>query len=621
MAASLSLEWKLMPTPTGRCCASAIRPASRARQTTVRIAHRLVSILLRMLELTFPMPSKPTRRARPAEKAPPAPPPPPPPKPAPAWLRPLILALAAVLLIGLFSGPFRDADSWTHLKTGQYIVENHRLTVPDPFAFTTAGHQNSYPGEAETANFNERHEWLAQSLMYLVWAAAGFPGIILARALFVAAFCAFVGLTAHARGAGFYGSIIAALAAASVIQVNAVDRPQVVTYALLGLTLYLLESRRWLWALPPIFLLWANMHGGFVMGWVLVGAYCAESLYLRWRGKPVADERRLWLVAAISIPITILNPNGLRIIQVLFQYRHSGVQTSLLEWQRTNYWEPSPYAALLYGGALALLWARGKARIADWILYPLFAAASLLAVRNIFLVALLAPILIVIYFPGIEKIKKRALPAAAEFAVALLLAIAVVARTMSPSAFQFRTDESQCPKGAADFLIAHHITAPMFNTYLFGSYLIWRLWPQERVFTDGWGQSESVFQDSLRIALNADSTGGKSGEQLLADYGIEVIVMNGFEFYSGRIYYLPAALSDPSQKEWKLVYQDDTAMVFMRHPPPDVRPLNSLDALTSMESQCAKHIRMFPQENGCAAELSRLFSTIGDPIRARKWAQ
>jgi hypothetical protein len=95
--------------------------------------------------------------------------------------------------------------------------------------------------------------------------------------------------------------------------------------------------------------------------------------------------------------------------------------------------------------------------------------------------------------------------------------------------------------------------------------------------------------------------------------------MEGFEYFMGSIYYLPAALSDPSQKEWKLVYQDDAAMVFMRHPPPDVLPLNSLEALTSMEDQCSNHISGFPIETGCARELGKLFSTIGDPVRARKW--
>lgn len=557
------------------------------------------------------MPPRPAPRTRSADKAPPQSPP----KPPPRWLRPLVVALAMVLAAGLLSRPFSDTDSWWQLKTGQYIADNHKLPVPDPFSYTTGRSAPAYPGEARIRYFNLTHEWLAQVGMYVVYSAAGFGGVVLLRVLLLCAFCALIGLTAHRRGCGFYGSLAAALAAASVMPFLAADRPQVVTYLLLALTVYLLDTRRFLWALPPMFLLWANAHGGFVIGWVAVGAYCAEALFLRWRGKPVADERRLWLVAAASLAAAALNPNGLRVIQVLADYRRSPLQSVLIEWQRTNYWEVSPFNAVLYGALLTLLWARGKARFVDWLLFGLFAVAALGAVRNIFLIALIGPVILASYFPW-----KRALPVPAEFAVAALLAAGVLWRCMNPMSFQFRAGETDLPKGAAEFLLAHHVTAPMFNTYVEGGYLIWKLWPQERVFTDGRALSESAFQEASRIQANADSTGGRSAAQLLSDYGIEVILMNGFEYFSGTVYYLPAALSDPVQKEWKLVFQDSNAMVFMRHPPPGVQPLNSLDALTSMENQCAAHIRALPWEDGCARELGPLFSVIGDPVRARKWA-
>jgi hypothetical protein len=451
--------------------------------------------------------------------------------------------------------------------------------------------------------------------MYAVYSVAGLGGIVLLRALLLCSFSALVGLTVRSRGCGFYGSVAAALAAASVMPFLTADRPQIVTYVLLALTVYLLETRRFLWALPPIFLFWANAHGGFVIGWVAVGAYCAEALFLRWRGRPVAGERRLWMVAAAAVAVSALNPNGLRVIQVLADYRRSPLQSTLIEWQRTNYWEVSAFNAVLYGALLTLLWARGKARFVDWLLFGVFAVAALSVVRNIFLIALVGPVIVAAYFPW-----KRALPVAAEFAVAVLLGAAVAWRCMSPVSFQFRADETDLPKGAAEFLLAHHVTAPMFNTYPLGGYLIWRLWPQERVFTDGRALSESAFQEANRILGNADSTGGKSAAQLLADYGIEVILVNGFEYFSGAVNLLPAALSDPSQKEWKLVFQDSNATVFMRHPPPGVQPLDSLDALTSMENQCAAHVHAFPFENGCVRELGRLFGAIGDPVREQKWS-
>ena len=61
------------------------------------------------------------------------------------------------------------------------------------------------------------------------------------------------------------------------------------------------------------------------------------------------------------------------------------------------------------------------------------------------------------------------------------------------NAFQLRAAEWRYPAGAADFLLAHHVAGPIFNTYEYGGYLIWRLWPEQRVFIDGRSLSESLF--------------------------------------------------------------------------------------------------------------------------------
>src|SRR3979409_1932054 len=80
---------------------------------------------------------------------------------APRWLRPVLLALAAVLLLSLFTGEIRDTDIWLHLKTGQHTLETRALTVPDPFSYTSGMGAAKYPGEEITRYFNLTHEWLA----------------------------------------------------------------------------------------------------------------------------------------------------------------------------------------------------------------------------------------------------------------------------------------------------------------------------------------------------------------------------------------------------------------------------------------------------------------------------
>src|ERR1035438_4085554 len=133
-----------------------------------------------------------------------------------------------------------------------------------------------------------------------------------------------------------------------------------------------------MWALVPVFIFWANCHGGFFMGWVMLGAYCGEALIRRLRKQPVEGERQLWLVSVASFLASGINPNGFRIIEIMLYYRGSSIQSSNLEWQYPAFWEPSGYSLVLFGALAALVISWRRTRPVDWILYFVFAAASLM---------------------------------------------------------------------------------------------------------------------------------------------------------------------------------------------------------------------------------------------------
>jgi hypothetical protein len=533
--------------------------------------------------------------------------------PTPAiGLRALLLALCAILLLGLFSREIYDSDFWWHLRTGQYIVEQRALPYPDPFSWTTAGARDAYPGEAGTRRFNLTHEWLAQVIFYAVWRAGGIAGVVAARAITLTVFCALIGLIARRRGS-LYGALAAALAAAAVAQGFALDRPYHFTYLLLAVTMAVLEFRRGLWLLPPLFALWANCHSGYFLGWVVLGAWCVESLVARRR------DTALWIVSGLSVLASGLNPNGFAIFRTLLNYRSSYLTSRLIEWAKPSLWPPSAFSMLLLAAAAAMLVARRRVRISDWLIFAAFAAAALTAQRNTILVALVAPIMIAAYTPWPWN-RRSPYAIVHPIAVAILFAFGIAAGIARGSFFQWRAADWKVPQGAADFLALHHVTQPMFNTYEYGGYLIWRAWPGQRTFVDGRALSESVFQDYARILYNHDASDGlPSGEDLLNRYGIQVIVMNTFEYASGQVYMLAPALADPAQTAWRLVYNDPQALVFMRTPPPGVQPLNSLDVLTHMEDECGLHIAHEPETTRCARSIGQIFSKVGDFSRARKW--
>jgi hypothetical protein len=540
-------------------------------------------------------------------------------KPLRPWFRPALLAVAAIALFALFTREISDFDFWWTLKSGQYIAGTHRLPTPDPFAFTTPLARDAYAGESVVRRFNLTFEWLAQLIFYGVYRVGGFGGIVFFRALLLAGCCALTGLIAWRRSGGFYRALAAAFAAASVLAIySASDRSFLFTFFFLAVTLAILEFREWLWLLPAIALVWANCHGGFFLQWIAVGAYCAEASWLRYRGRPrppsASGERTLWIVLAACVLASGVNPNGYRVLQVLQYFRTSFLQSKLLEWQAPILWPLTAFSALLFAAAALLVWAHKRVRPVDWLLFAAFAAAALMAQRNSFLIALWAPVILVSYIPW-----KRAVPTMAHYAASAALLAVLGLGIARGRAFQFRAADWRFPAGAADFLLAHRVTTPMFNTYELGGYLMWRLWPQERVFIDGRALSESVFNDYARILYNhSNNDGGPTAQELLDRYGIRTIVMNGFEYSEGLTYNLMLSLSG-AQTKWKLVYSDPQGVVFMRDPPPGVAPLPGSAVFDHLEAECALHIEREPEFTLCTRALGLVFTLTRDNVRARKW--
>src|SRR5262249_23606591 len=159
--------------------------------------------------------------------------------------------------------------------------------------------------------FNLTHEWLAQAFLYLAYAAGGFPLVVLVRALLLALAGGLTGLIAWRRTANSYLAVGAAFLSAAFSYRIAYQRPLVVTFLFVAVVMAMMEYRKWLWVLPLLFLIWANCHGGFILGWFVLGAYCAEALFRRETGW------RLFAPAVASVLISGVNPNGFRVLTTL----------------------------------------------------------------------------------------------------------------------------------------------------------------------------------------------------------------------------------------------------------------------------------------------------------------
>lgn len=241
----------------------------------------------------------------------------------------LLFFLAALLAFSFGFTPLRTShDEFWHLKTGKWIAENGRLPANDIFTYT-----------AENLPWHN-HEWLTQIAMWGLWStaeASGFGGwrsVILVKSLFIMlAFAGFGLLIARRLHEPAWAALAIALTAA-LGRRTFYPRPPVVTYLLLAILLWLLlewragrlRARR-LAVLPPMFALWANLHGGWMAGLIVIGAFWADAVGgivgARLRG---ADARPAWrdsgCVTALGFACTLatlVNPFTWRLFELPFR--------------------------------------------------------------------------------------------------------------------------------------------------------------------------------------------------------------------------------------------------------------------------------------------------------------
>lgn len=122
-----------------------------------------------------------------------------------------------------------DTDTWWHLRSGQWIVENQRLPYTDPFSYTRAGQSWEYPG------------WLVQIPMYVVFRIAGPGGLNLLTALLVTLAYFFIWRTLNG---GVFLKAIAVVMAAAASGVYWAARPYMLTFVLSAIFIWILENER-----------------------------------------------------------------------------------------------------------------------------------------------------------------------------------------------------------------------------------------------------------------------------------------------------------------------------------------------------------------------------------------
>ncbi len=486
------------------------------------------------------------------------------------------------VLIGLLSvRQIGSLDIGFHLKSGEFILQNHTWPRTDPFTYTLRDHPY-----IDTS-------WGYQAIIATVFRLGGAGGIVLFHAALVLAVFVLLYRTARLRPVDPTILVLLFLVGGLACEMRFEARPELMSWLLLAGLLLLLERRACgltapVWIVPLLFLAWANLHSLFVLGWIVMAAYLLGVREKgRWQGQALLGPALLSLIAPI------LNPYGWR--GLLFPFtlatrletqnafgQSIGEFASPFALDLSSQFPFVPWLPLAgfwcFAGlsGMAMIRSSRGDRLRAWLLWLPFAYLAAKMIRNM-------PLLVVATLPmtawGLAPARsatarRKQVPAALRAwarlggpmrdaalalaaAASLVLGLRVVndayyIDTRRMERFGWGWNRLALPIDAAHYAVEARLGGPVLNHLNFGGYLMWAL--PEPVFIDG--RLEVVgeeFFNAYRAALSSP----ERLEAQVARYGIRWLIFP---------YAINARLVDQVSRDarWRLVYFDHLAAIFVR---------------------------------------------------------
>jgi hypothetical protein len=488
------------------------------------------------------------------------------------WLLPQIgdfLAVAVFIgVIGL--GPRImnvDGDVGRHLVLGSYILDTQKIPTVDIFSHT----MNGYPLTP--------HEWLSEVFFALSYRWMGLNGVVwLSAVLLALAFFLLFRLTLQ-RSKSPLISLAIVLVGIAASSLHWLSRPHLFTFVLVGLWTLNLEhlrtshGKKW-WVFPILMLLWVNLHGAFLVGFVLWLLAGAGEIFDRLFRPAVIDpvDNRFWsgwaAAGGSSLAVTLVNPAGVKIWETTVGYiQNRYLVGHTAEYLSPDFHQPGTWPFLLMILAvIVLLGLKNKPiRMGDLLLLTSWTVMGLFSMRNIpIFVLVAAPILAAMsagvvhenpMLKGWGRVDERLLIMQRSLHgfvwPVIALAVGTLVLGSGPKAVN-RFSDSTFPTAAADWVETEHPDGRMFNYFPWGGYLLYRLWPEYQVFIDG---QTDFYGEALTREYENVITVSDGWQQTLDRYQVDWVIIPPQE----RL----AEILD-QESNWRVVYKDTTAVVFVR---------------------------------------------------------
>jgi hypothetical protein len=423
---------------------------------------------------------------------------------------------AALVLFALTTITNTDTDLWGHTRFGLDMLRDHTLPSDDPYSFTQ---------DKPWVN----HEWLSELQMGAAYALAGPTGLALLKG--VLTFTALVLIWGALRGIDVAPRIIIfAIAAMSTVPVTRTLRPQVWSVVLLVIFCRILieDRRRARWWCPILLALWANLHGGWIVGFGILAVWTLVDLVYWQRPGSIAPSAAIG-VALAALLATLATPYGWRLWEFLLETVRLG--RDITEWRPLWRQPPPDWIPWLVtvGAAFWFLRRPHPFRLQVIGVLAMLAFSSFRVMRIAPLFVTCAVVLLSPWFRARWPLK-TALTATSkgggrdQQAVAAGLLIAAVISAVwigSRSLTCVRTEGSWVPDRDAARVLGTAPPGRLVTFFNWGEYAIWHFGPRLRISMDG--RRETVYSDTRLLEHDAIVRGTENAFPTLAEWQAEYV--------------------------------------------------------------------------------------------------
>ena len=521
------------------------------------------------------------------------------------WLLPSLGGLSALLVLQLLlTNSYRfllDSDTGWHIRTGELVLKTFAAPRTDPFSHTMAG-QTWFAWE-----------WLTDVLMAALHNWRGLAGIVAGAVLVLLASYAALGVVMLRRGADPVIAMALTVFGAIASIVHWLARPHLLSILLMVVWCVLVEGFRrnrskWIFAVPLLIVLWANLHGAFVVTLAMLGVYAVgEFLEFaangKWRSREAVGVLKTYvLVGLLSALAAMATPYGFKLYGHLWRYlSDKRLLSTIQEFQSPNFHSTDGklIEILLLLGVVAAVNALRQRRFVETGLLLMWGHMTLQSERHVTLaVVVLMPFIAEQLSNLLAELYDRAASSAGNGSKALRSAgdwyrstmainrqltgascyiaafafVMVVASTgLAEKLLSPRFDARRFPVAAVDFVRQNNISGNVYASDQFGGYLIYR---QFKVFVDG--RSDFYRQGTVLDEMEKLDTVRPDWQSLLDKRSIDWMLLKRGEalaqvaLFSGK---------------WQSTYEDSIAQILVRHP----RPQSSVPQQEDLSQKTVSH--------------------------------